>query len=97
MKIYISGAITGTDDYMARFERAEQKLRARGETEIINPAKVCSSLPGTLTHEEYMKICLAMLSLCDEVYLIPPWTDSRGVRQELEFAIDNNKHVEVEQ
>ena len=89
MKIYISGAITGTDDYMARFERAEQKLRARGETEIINPA--------TLTHEEYMKICLAMLSLCDEVYLIPPWTDSKGVRQELEFAIDNNKTVEVGQ
>lgn len=97
MRIYISGAITGTDDYMARFERAERKLRERGETEIINPAKVCASLPGTLTHEEYMKICLAMLSLCDEVYLIPPWTDSRGVRCELEFAIDNNKAVEVEQ
>ena len=97
MKIYISGAITGTDDYMERFERAEQKLRERGETEIINPAKVCASLPKTLTHEEYMKICLTMLSLCDEVYLIPPWTDSKGVRQELEFAIDNNKHVEEEQ
>lgn len=74
MKIYISGAITDTDDYMERFERAERKLRERGETEIINPAKVCASLPKTLTHEEYMKICLAMLSLCDEVYLIPPWT-----------------------
>ena len=97
MRIYISGAITGTDDYTERFERAERKLRERGETEIINPAKVCASLPGTLTHEEYMKICLAMLSLCDEVYLIPPWTDSRGVRQEFEFAIDNNKTVEVEQ
>ena len=97
MRIYISGAITGTDDYMTRFERAERKLRERGETEIINPAKVCASLPRTLTHEEYMKICLAMLSLCDEVYLIPPWTDSKGVRQELKFAIDNNKAVEVEQ
>lgn len=97
MKIYISGAITGTDDYTERFERAERKLRERGENEIINPAKVCASLPKTLTHEEYMKICLAMLSLCDEVYLIPPWTDSRGVRRELEFAIDNNKAVEVGQ
>ena len=54
MRIYISGAITGTDDYMARFERAERKLRERGETEIINPAKVCASLPGTLTHDENM-------------------------------------------
>ena len=97
MRIYIYGAITGTDDYTERFERADRKLRERGETEIINPAKVCASLPGTLTHEEYMKICLAMLSLCDEVYLIPPWTDSKGVRQELEFAIDNTKTVEVEQ
>ena len=97
MRIYISGAITGTDDYTERFERAERKLRERGETEIINPAKVCASLPETLTHEEYMKICFVMLSLCDEVYLIPPWTDSKGVRRELKFAIDNNKAVEVEQ
>ena len=97
MRIYISGAITGTDDYMERFERAELKLRERGEIEIIIPAKVCASLPETLTHEEYMKICFAMLSLCDEVYLIPPWTDSKGVRRELKFAIDNNKAVEVEQ
>lgn len=96
MKIYISGAITGTDDYIERFERAERKLRERGETEIINPAKVCASLPETLTHEEYMKICLAMLSLCDKVYLIKPWADSKGVWEELKYAIDTGKTVEVE-
>lgn len=29
-KIYISGAITGTDDYLERFTKAETKLRSRG-------------------------------------------------------------------
>ena len=31
MKIYISGAITGTDDYMERFAKAEKELTAKGE------------------------------------------------------------------
>ena len=39
MKIYISGAITGTDDYMKRFAKAEKELTEKGYS-VVNPAKV---------------------------------------------------------
>ena len=44
MKIYISGAITGTDDYMERFEKAEKELTDKGYS-VLNPAKVNAQLP----------------------------------------------------
>ena len=38
MKIYISGAISGTKDYMERFARAEKELTEKGWS-VVNPAK----------------------------------------------------------
>ena len=35
--IYISGPITGTSDYMKRFEKAEKELTENGYS-VINPA-----------------------------------------------------------
>ena len=37
--IYISGPITGTSDYMERFEKAEKELIENGYS-VINPAEV---------------------------------------------------------
>ena len=42
--IYISGPITGTSDYMKRFEKAEKELTENGYS-VINPAKVNAMLP----------------------------------------------------
>ena len=42
MKIYISGKITGTTDYIKRFERAEKAI---SNYIVINPAKVNAQLP----------------------------------------------------
>ena len=53
MKLYLSGAITGTDDYMDRFSMAEKSLEA--EHTIINPAKVNAQLPSDTNYEDYMK------------------------------------------
>ncbi len=44
MKLYISGPITGTDDYMERFAAAQKELEEEGWT-VINPALVNSNLP----------------------------------------------------
>ena len=52
MKIYISGAITGTDDYMERFAKAEKELTEQGYS-VINPAKVNAQLPEDTSYEEY--------------------------------------------
>lgn len=36
--IYISGKITGTEDYEDRFKKAEMELRSRGFN-VLNPVK----------------------------------------------------------
>ena len=86
MKIYISGPITGTTDYMERFEQAEKLLKRLGY-EVMNPAKVNSNMPEGTTHEEYMKMSYAMLSMCELMMLLPGWENSKGCRMEIEHAI----------
>lgn len=85
MRIYISGAITGTKDYLERFAKAEMKLKAKGY-EVINPAKVNAELP-LMEWEEYMEMSLTMLSLCSEVFFLKGWRDSRGACMEYGYAI----------
>lgn len=67
--IYISGAITGTTDYMKRFERAENDLIFLGY-EVVNPAKTNANLPEICTHEDYMTVSMAELKICDTIYML---------------------------
>lgn len=94
MLVYISGAITGTDDYMERFATAEQRLISKGYS-VINPAKICSMLPE-FNWYEYMTVCVPLLKLCDYIYVIDGISIidgiyiSEGVRTELRIARQNN-------
>ena len=93
-RIYLSGKITGTSDYMQRFEEAAQSLRATYEDiEVINPALVCQSLPESFKHEEYMRVCLSLLGLCDAIYLLKGWENSKGARIEAEVAYSLNMDI----
>ena len=89
--IYISGKITGTTDYIERFQKAEDKLAAKGYR-VVNPAKVCSYLPE-LSHSEYMNICIEMLKPCDSVYFLDDWTNSIGACFEYQFSMLNDKII----
>lgn len=86
MKIYISGGITGVEDHMAAFMRAEKELREQGH-EVINPAKVGAMLPKSTKHEEYMVISFALMRMCDAVYFLRGWRQSLGCNQEYGFAV----------
>lgn len=44
MKVYISGPITRTSDYMERFNEAQKYLESKGYS-VVNPALVNSNLP----------------------------------------------------
>lgn len=94
MLVYISGAITGTDDYMERFATAELFLVRKGYS-VINPAKICSLLP-TLNWYEYMTVCVPLLKLCNYIYVIDGTSVidgiyiSEGVKTELRIARQNN-------
>lgn len=86
MKIYISGAITGTDDYMKRFAKAEKELTENGYS-VINPAKVNAQLPEDTNYEEYMKMCFCMLDMADAIFMISNWKTSCGSSQEYGYAL----------
>lgn len=88
MKIYISGPITGTRDYMERFQRVEDKMAAAGIV-AINPARVNAQLPETLSHAEYMKTSIAMLDMCEAIYMLDGWQQSKGCEIEFEYAYEN--------
>jgi len=88
-RIYISGKITGTDDYMERFDEAEQLLKRAGYKSIVNPASVASMLPDDFTHREYMLISLAELSTCSEICLLDDWYDSEGAKMEARYALEH--------
>ena len=86
MKIYISCAITGTDDYMERFAKAEKELTEQGYS-VVNPAKVNAQLPVDTTYEEYMKMCFCMLDICEAIFMIQGWSKSFGANRELGYAM----------
>ena len=95
MKMYISGAITGTDDYIERFAKAEKELTESGYS-VINPAKVNAQLPEDTTYEEYMEMCFCMLDMCDSIYMLKGWEKSCGANREYEYAIAKEKTIFIE-
>ena len=92
MIIYISGAITGTPDYMERFAEAEKKLMASGK-EVINPAKICSMLPQSTTWEQYMELDYLLLDMADGVYMLKGWDESKGALLEYKYAMARDKVI----
>lgn len=88
MRIYISGPITGTEDYMERFAAAEDALTEEGHI-VVNPARVNAELPVETTHKDYMKTSIAMLDTCKAIFMLKGWQESKGCSQEFEYAYEH--------
>lgn len=86
MRVYISGPITGTTDFLERFTEAEKQMRKKGY-EVFNPAKLSLALPETAEWEDYMKLSIAMLSCCDTILMLSGWERSRGAIKEYHLAM----------
>lgn len=89
-RIYISGGITGVDDYMERFAKAQKELEAQGYS-VLNPALFNSIMPEDTTYEEYMKMSFTMLDMADAVYFLKGWDKSMGANREYGYALANDK------
>ena len=82
MRVYISGPITGIDDYVAIFQSYVSLLCSKGY-DVVNPASVEGP---DWTWEQFMQYDLALLRECDGIYMLPGWTNSRGARIEKRYA-----------
>lgn len=90
MKVFISGPITGTDDYKERFAYAEELLEQTGCIPV-NPVKATEHLPTNTSWEEYMNITLPLLKQCDGIYMLKDWRKSDGAVIEYIWACRTNK------
>lgn len=91
-RLYLSGPITGTSDYMKRFANAEENLIKEGYS-VINPAKVNAQMPSDTSYAQYMKMSLTMLDMSDIIYMLDGWENSRGAKIEHQFAEINNIRI----
>lgn len=92
MRVYISGPITNNKTYMKDFEEIENQLVAEGFT-VVNPAKVNAQLPDGTSYEEYMKMCITMMDMCDAICMMHLWSTSKGATFEKQYFETMNKPV----
>lgn len=88
MKVYVAGKISGLRNYADIFREAEEDLKDVGYI-VLNPC----IMPEGFTYDEYMHVCYAMIDICECVFLIDNWVDSRGAMMELEYAIAKGKTI----
>lgn len=84
MRIYVSGPITHDPHFREHFQEHAQKLRDKGHT-VLDPT-VWDREKVHLSYDEYMKLDLTMLEVCNAIYMLPGWADSKGAKQELDRA-----------
>lgn len=92
LKIYIAGKITGDTNYRRKFFEATKRLESSGH-HVMSPAV----LPLGFDYEDYMKICIAMLSVCDVVYFLRDWRTSPGAIREMSEAMKLGKIIIFEE
>lgn len=94
-RVYISGAITGTSDYIEKFAKAEAELIEKGYS-VINPAKNGDVLPKDATWDEYMSISICEIDMCQSMYMIDGWEKSCGSNREYGYALAKGMEIMFE-
>ena len=93
--VYISGPITGHDDYLKEFECAEKYLHDL-DPDIVtfNPAAAFGA--GGLSDADYRRIIdmeKDMICRFDAIFLLDGWEQSQGAREELKIALDEDMDI----
>lgn len=87
--VYLSGPITGVENFFNNFAAAERRVKGMGYPVVLNPA----TIPAGLRQEDYMRICHAMLDAADIIVMLDGWQRSNGAHIERELAFYTGKDV----
>lgn len=76
-KIYIAGKVTGEDilECNAKFKKAQKEIEALG-FEAVNPLEVVGD--WQTPWDKAMRMCVAKLTECDGIAMLPDWSTSKG-------------------
>lgn len=88
-KVYIACAYTADTDegVLANIISALKNAVLVAEAGA-HPIIPHTALPGCETWQDAMNCCKPMLSDCDAIFLAPGWENSRGARQEHDWALE---------
>lgn len=91
-KIYIAGKVTGEDiaECTEKFKTAQTQIEALG-FEAINPLDVVGD--WQTPWNKAMRMCVAKLTECDGIAMLPDWHKSKGAIVEWEIS----KQLEIPQ
>ena len=88
MKIYIAGKITGRDNYKEEFKKVQEMLESQGHA-VMNPSVMLKGFE----EPEYHHVCMAMIDVCEVLYFLPTWVDSKGAHLEMGYAYGKGKRI----
>ena len=89
--VYLSGRITGNDNYKREFACAELFLKQMGYI-VLNLAEILKDL-GELSYEQCMQICYRLIDIADTIFMVSGWQKSKGANAELSYAKSLGKKV----
>lgn len=53
-------------------------------------------MPSDATYEEYMAMCFPMIDMCDAIFMLDGWRDSRGANREYGYALGKDKIIMIQ-
>ena len=96
LAIYISGGITGVENWQDVFMAAEQDLmlHLHARLFIFNPVKIAKDLERSIKvntgkmpgYTDYMREDIKILARCNAICMLPGWRRSKGARLEYRIA-----------
>jgi len=99
MKIFISGPMTGIEDYnFPAFNKTEDALSSLGH-DVVNPVKICMKyekervLADRAIFDRMVQEELDELETCDAIYMLPGWESSKGALKEHDSALAHGIEV----
>ena len=83
MRLFISGPITGVEDYQAAFDRVWQALHDATGIDAFNPAWISNNI----SEKDAMQTCLCwIINHAEGIVTLPNWCLSKGARVEVALA-----------